>query len=179
MREFALAAHALLAVFPSVIEVAQVDANAQDAADGEAKGSLQPSGKRLLTDGVNQESERHETNDEQEVVAHLDVIAQHLHRREEARHHDSQQVFASVAQHHASDGWRNEAERQEFPNVSGLYDDEVITAEGPKNCAESRHPSAEVERPEHDVEAEQHHENVCSIGRETWQAELIDALHKA
>ena len=112
LRQLALASHAFLAVFPSVIEVAQVDANAEHAADGEAQGCLQPLGKSSLTDGVDKESERHQTDDEQEVIAHLDVIAEDLHRREEARHHDAQQVFASVAQHHASDGWRDEAERQ-------------------------------------------------------------------
>ena len=153
LREFALSTHAFLAVFPSVIEVAQVDANAQDTADSEAKSSLQPLRKRLLSNRINQESERHQTDDEQEVVAHLNMIAQDLHRRKEARHNDSQQVFASVTQHHTSDGWRNEAERQEFPDVSCLYDDEVVTAEGPKNCTKSRHPNAEIERSEHNVEA--------------------------
>ena len=63
--------------------------------------------------------------------------------------------------------------------MSGLYDDEVVTAEGPKNCTKSCHPNAEVESPEHDVEAEQHHEDVGGIGRETWQAELIDLFHHA
>ena len=178
LRELALATHALLAVFPCVIEVAQVDADAEYAADGEAQGCLQPLRERALADGINQEGERHESDDEEEVVAHLDVIAEHLHRREEAGHHDAQQVAAAIAQHHAADGGRDEAQRQELPDVTCLDDDEIVTAEGPQHGAEGCHPHSEVERPEHDVEAQKHHEDVCCISREAGQAKLIDALER-
>ena len=162
-----------------MIEVAQVDANAQNTAYCEANGSINPPRKRFLSNRINKESERHQSDDEEEIIAHLDMIAEYLHRCEEARDHDSQQVFPPVTQHHTSDGWWDEAERQEFPDVSCLDDDEVVTTKRPKDCAESRHPNTEVEGSEHNVEAEQHHEDVSGIGREARKSELIDALQSA
>ena len=131
LRQLALATHAFLAVLPRVIEVAQVDADAQDAADGKATGRFQPSHELLLANGLDEVGQRHQTDDEEEIVRHLHMIAEHLHGGENACHHDACQVLAAIAEHHAADGGGNEAQGQQLPDVAGLYDDEIVTAEGP------------------------------------------------
>ena len=117
--QLALAAHALLAVLPRVVEVAQIDGNAEDSAYGKAKRCLQPAGKSLLANGIDKECQGHQSDDEQEIVAHLDMVAVHLHRREKACHHNAEQISAAIAKHHAANGRRNETQGQEFPDVTG------------------------------------------------------------
>ena len=76
--QLTLAAHTLLAVFPCMVQVAQVDAYTQDTANGKAGCCTQPLLEGLLTDGINKVSQTHKAHHKKEVIAHLNMVAQNL-----------------------------------------------------------------------------------------------------
>ena len=57
--------------------------------------------------------------------------------------------------------------------MAGCDNDEVVAREGPEHGTQSSHPHPEVEGAQHDVEAQQHHEDISRYGG---QAQLVERL---
>ena len=156
-----------------MVQVAQVDADAQQSSDCKAGAAAQPLAQGLFPNGVNEVCQYHKSHYEKEIVGHLDVVAQDLQSGEDARKRDAPQVTPLIAERHTGNGGRDEAQCEQFPDMSGGDDDEIVTAESPKDCAQRCHPNAEVKRTQHNVKAQQHHEH---IGGHFRQSQLVDAF---
>ena len=100
------------------------------------------------------------------------MVAEDLHGCEDTCQRNSPKISAPVAQCHSCYGRRNKAKRQEFPDMSGLYYNEIVAAECPKHSPKRRHPHFEVEGTKHYIEAQKHHENVsCHV----WQSKSVES----
>ena len=59
------------------------------------------------------------------------MVAQNLQGGKDTCGNHAQHILTPIAQHHTGYGWRDKAEGQEFPDMTGLNDNEVIAAESP------------------------------------------------
>ena len=102
------------------------------------------------------------------------MIGVELHHGEERQHGCSAYVAAAVDQHQAGDCRRDVGECDEFPYMSGAYDDDEVGRESPGDRAKQSIVPAHLHHEKQDEEAEHHHKQ--QIG---WsgQAETIDRIY--
>ena len=124
--EFALAAHGFLGVRVGVVEVRQIGRHAEQSCHECHGRALEEGGQCVAHEGIDAVEKHEEADDEEEIIGHLHVVAQHLESGEECRDGRAAPIFSPHAEHHAADGGRYEGEREGFPQVSGGDDDEEI-----------------------------------------------------
>ena len=89
LHQFALAAHRLLAVLPGVVEVRQIDQQADERTRSTGCGGLAELGELLLAQRINQVGHHHGQHNEQIVIGHLHVVGKYLHGGEKGGHHQA------------------------------------------------------------------------------------------
>ena len=161
-----------------MVQVGGIDSHSQQAGHDHHAGGLPPACRLLLPDGLNQIGHRHQQHHRQEVIGHLYVVGQDLQCEEERRHQPAPQVFAAIAPHQARDGRRDIGQSEQFPNVPGPDDDEEIGREGPQDRSQRRHPDLEIERPQQDVESQQHDEHIHDVGRKPQLVNPLQAFQR-
>ena len=109
-----------------MVEVAGVDGDAEEAAEGEGGAGFDPVGDLLLSDGLYEPCYGHEADGEEEVVGHLYVVGEDLQSHEDACETETEAILAAVAECHAADGGGYEGEGEDFPDMSCCDDDEVV-----------------------------------------------------
>ena len=129
--QLTLASHTLLAVFPSVIQVGQVDGHTQEATNGKGKTALEPALHSLTTQIREQPAYGQGKNGQEEVVGHLHMVGNYLQCHEQSAHHYAPTALASVAKRHTSNGGGNEGQGVEFPDVTCCNDYEIVAGECP------------------------------------------------
>ena len=180
--EFALAAHGFLGVSVGVVEVRQIGRHAEQSCHECHGRALQEGGQRAAHKGIDAVAKHEETDDEEEIIGHLHVVAQHLESGEECRDGRAAPIFPPHAEHHAADGGRNESEREGFPQVAGRDDDEEIGGKSPHQRTERGRERADAplfcaHGAQHDVEAEEVEEHETNGGKPIVQPEAVDVLY--
>ena len=131
MCQFCLATHGLLAVFPCVVKIGQVDGHAQQATNGKGDTALQPAHHALTAQVGEQPSYRQGKDGQQEVIGHLHMVGNNLQCHEQTADRYAPTALASITECHTTYGGRYESQGVEFPDMSCRYDDEVVTGECP------------------------------------------------
>ena len=175
LHQLALATHALLTVLVSVIKVRQVDAYRQHARQCQHARCLQEAGESLFLPCLHAERDCHKEHHEEEVIRHLQVVRHYLKCGEKRGDDTSCPILAAIRQHHSRNGRRYVGKRDEFPDMSGGYDDEEIRGERPYNRSQCRHPDFEIKCTKQDVKSQQHHKHVPYI---RGQIQMIQVLHR-
>ena len=160
--QLALAAHRLLAVLIGVVEVGDIDTQAQQTTDEGRQAAFQPAFHLLLAYRIHQIGYCHQQHNRQEVIGHLQVIREDLQGREDTRYGNTSHILTSVAKHHTGYCGRNEAQSEQFPDVAGGYNDKVIAGEGPQYRSEGSHPLTEIKGAQQYIKAQKHHEHIAS-----------------
>ena len=155
LDQFALAAHTFLAVLPSVVQVAQVDAYANGRTCRAHSCGLGEAGKLPAAYRLYQESDHHQQDDEEIVIGHLDVVGFHLKSCENRCEDKSPEPLAAVGHHHTRNhGWQI-GQCHDFPDMSGSNDDKEIRGERPQDGPQGSQRLAEIERPQQNIESQQ------------------------
>ena len=155
LDQLALSAHALLAILPGVVKVAQIDADAQRGAHEADGGGFGKAVEAVAADGLNEEGYHHEEDDEQIVVGHLHVVGLDLKSGEDGCEQQAAQVATAIGQHHAGNHGRKIGQRHHLPDVARGDDDEEVRRERPDDGSQHSQLLAEVEGAQQDVEAQE------------------------
>ena len=155
LHQLALATHGFLTVLPRVVEVRQVDAQADESAYDAHTRRLGKVDELLLLYGFHQPGNDQQHNGYQVVVGHLHVVGMYLKRREQGCHDESPQVPAPVGQYQTADEGRQIGQCPHLPDVAGGNDNEEIGREGPHHAAQRRQVPTEVEGTQQQIETQQ------------------------
>ena len=137
MCKFALASHTLLAIFPSVIQIGDIDSDAKKATEGKGTTSLEPTSYAFLLLQIRDKPSDGEGKDgEQEVVGHLHMIGHYLKSHEKTGNHDTPTVLSLIAKCHTTYRGRYEGQGVKFPDMTCCYDDKVVAGECPKDSTQ-------------------------------------------
>ena len=174
--EFSLSTHRLFGVFPRVVEVGEVDERTEQSAHHHSGSGFAPMAQRSLSHCVNAIGHDDEEHREEEIVGHLDVVAQHLQGGEQPRDNQSPEVFAAIGEHQSGDGGRDEGEGIDLPNVSCRDDNQKVGRERPRRSAKRREQRPKAEGAHEQIEPE---EVEKKVGERTGGEQAHDASHPA
>ena len=138
-----------------MVEVGEVTTQAEQTGNDDRRGGLQPLFQTALPQGTDEEADDEECHDEEEIVGHLQVVADELEGGEEGCNRHAFEEFPAIAENQTGDGGRDESERQHFPEVTGGNDDEEIGGERPHHRTGDGKPGTDAEGAEQDIEAKQ------------------------
>ena len=130
-HQFTLATHRLLAVLPGVIEVREIDTNANGCTSNAYPCGLDKAHQLFLLDCLYEPGDDEEKDDEQIIIGHLHVVGIDLKSREDSREQQAPKVFAPIGEHHTSNHRRQVSQCPYLPDMTCCNDDEEIGGEGP------------------------------------------------
>ena len=157
-----------------MIQVAYVQAQTYYGSCRTDSRSLEEMRHLLLAYGVHEIGNHHEEDNEHIIVCHLHMVGIYLECSEERRDEESPQVFPPVGKHYTADHRRQIRKRHHLPQVSGGDDDKEIAGERPYHRTEGCKIRFEVERAQHDIEAQQIDEKEPHV---LGQSEMVDVNH--
>ena len=158
--EFAVtAAHGLLGVLISKVQVGRVGGQSQQGGDGQRHRGDAPAAHLLVHDGLDQIGDDQRHDDEHRVVGHLHVVAGQLQGCKEGGNGSATQVLAAIAPHDASNGGRDVGQHHQFPDVAGSHQDEEVTRESIPDGTQHSIVPLDLKGQHQQEEAQQEQEN--------------------
>ena len=164
-HQLALAAHRLLAVLPSMIQVRQVQRDGNGCSSQTCCSSLRQMLVLFLSQAVDAKCNDHSQDDEQVIVGHLHVVGQHFKGTEDCCYQQAPEVFAPKSQHNTGNHRRQIGQCHHLPDMSSGNDDEEVAGERPDDGTQGCEIGTEVEGTQQDIEAKQIHEDIPYVLR--------------
>ena len=127
--ELTASAHGLLAVFVGVVEIGEVGADGYGCCHEHRRGAFPECAHRLVAQSADEVGYPHKCHHGQEVIGHLQVVAQYLECQEQCQYRSTPEITPLETEHHTGDGGWNECKGKQFPYVTCTYYNKEIGGE--------------------------------------------------